>query len=104
MKRCGMVTRLKPEGYENYKRLHASPWPEVRAMIKACHIRNYSIYYRDGLMFSYFEYTGSDFEADMARMAADKTTQEWWAACTPHFDPFEPGMYWSAMEELCHLD
>jgi len=26
---------------------------------------------------SYFEYVGNDFEADMAKMAADPTTQEW---------------------------
>lgn len=103
MKRYGMVTRIKPSGYENYKKLHANPWPEVNAMIKACNIQNYSIYYREGLMFSYFEYTGDDFEADMAKMAADETTRRWWEACTPDFDPYVPGEYWAPMEELYHL-
>jgi hypothetical protein len=45
-------------------------------MIAACNIRNYSIYLHrlpDGnhYLFSYFEYVGSDFAGDMAKMAAD---------------------------------
>jgi L-rhamnose mutarotase len=28
-----MVTRLKPEAYENYKKLHADIWPGVAKMI-----------------------------------------------------------------------
>ena len=39
-------------------------------MIQECNIRNYSIYYRDGYLFSYYEYVGDDYEADMAKMAA----------------------------------
>ncbi len=104
MKRYGMVTRLKPGGYENYKKLHADIWPDVLWMIEHCNIRNYSIYYREGLLFSYFEYVGDDFEKDMAVMAADETTQRWWKACTPDFDPYVPGEYWAPMEELFHLD
>ena len=103
MKRYGMVTRIHPEGIENYKRLHANPWPEVSARIKESNIQNYSIYYRDGQLFSYFEYTGEDFEADMAKMAEHAPTLKWWEACTPHFDPYEPGKYWSEMEEVFYL-
>ena len=61
-------------------------------MIQQCHIRNYSIYLRqldDGrhYLFSYFEYTGTDFAADMAKMAADPTTQRWWSFCKPCQQP-----------------
>jgi L-rhamnose mutarotase len=73
-----MVIGVRPEKLEEYKKLHAAVWPEVLAMIRDCNIRNYSIYYRDGLLFSYFEYIGEDYEADMAKMAADPTTQKWW--------------------------
>lgn len=104
MKRYGMVTRLKPEGYTRYKKLHAAVWPKVLAQITACHIGNYSIYHHQGHLFSYFEYTGDQFEEDMARMAADPVTQEWWKVCTPAFDPYEPGQFWTRMEELFHLD
>ena len=38
-------------------------------------------------LFSYFEYTGSDFAADMAKLAADPTTQRWWEVCKPCHEP-----------------
>ena len=76
MKRYGMVLGLQPGKIEEYKKLHAAVWPDVLKMIKQCHIQNYSIYLHqldDGqhCLFSYFEYTGADFAADMAKMAAD---------------------------------
>ena len=79
-----MPIKVKPEKLEYYKELHANPWPEVNAMLKECNIQNYSIYYRDGLLFSYLEYTGDDFDADMKKMAADPTTQKWWKEMQVH--------------------
>ena len=86
MKRYGMVIGLAPDKVDEYQKLHAAAWPDVLTMIRKCHIRNYSIYLRtleDGrpYLFSYFEYIGSDFSADMAQMAADPTTQRWWSFC-----------------------
>ena len=73
MQRMGMVLGLKPEKVEEYVRLHAAVWPDVLTMISACNIRNYSIYLKrpENLLFSYFEYHGTDYAADMAKMAAD---------------------------------
>ncbi len=112
MKRYGMVIGLRPEKILEYKALHAAVWPDVLRMIKECHIRNYSIYLRrlaDGrpYLFSYFEYTGQDFAADMAKMAADPTTQRWWSVCGPCQEPLRdraPGEWWAGMEEVFHLD
>jgi len=107
MKRYGMVIKVRPEKLEEYKRLHAAVWPDVLDMIKQCHIRNYSIYYKDGFLFSYFEYVGSDFAADMAMMAADSTTQEWWSYCKPCQEPLDTraeGEWWANMEEVFHAD
>ncbi len=107
MRRYGMVIKVRPEKLEEYRRLHASVWPEVLAMIRACNIRNYSIYEKDGYLFSYFEYTGHDFHRDMAKMAADPTTQEWWAHCKPCQQPLESraeGEWWADMEEVFHCD
>ncbi len=70
---------VKSEHFEACKKYHAAVWPEVLKMITACNIRNYSIFHKDDLLFAYMEYTGDDFEADMAKMAADPKTQEWWA-------------------------
>ncbi len=105
--RFGMVIRVKPEKLAEYKALHANPWPGVNKMIRECNIRNYSIYYRDGYLFSYFEYTGTDFEADMQRMAADSLTREWWKLTDPCQEPVESageGVWWADMEEVYHLD
>ena len=107
MQRYGSVIKLKPEKLEEYKKLHAAVWPEVLAMIRACNIRNYSIYYKDGQLFSYFEYHGNDFAADMAKMAADPKTQEWWDIMMPMQIPVEnrqEGEWWAEMEEVFHMD
>ena len=106
--RMGSVIRLRPEHLEEYKRLHADVWPGVLSRLKASHFTNYSIYLKktEFLMFGYFEYTGSDFEADNAAIAADPITQEWWAVCGPMQDPFETradGEWWAEMEEVFHL-
>jgi len=107
MKRFGQVLRLQPGALEEYARLHAAVWPEVLAMITECGIRNYSIYHKDGWLFATFEYHGSDFEADMAKMAADPATQRWWDLCKPLQDPLATraeGEWWATMEELFHAD
>ena len=105
--RYGWVIKVKPEKLDEYKALHADPWPGVNKMIKECNIRNYSIYYRDGYLFSYLEYTGADFETDMQKMAADSLTQQWWKLTDPCQEPVETageGVWWAPMEEVYHLD
>lgn len=112
MKRYGMVIGLRAEKLDEYKKLHAAVWPEVLKMIRECGIRNYSIYLRrldDGrhYLFSYFEYEGENFAADMARMAADPTTQRWWDLCRPCQQPVEerePDEWWAGMEEVFHCN
>ena len=107
MKRYGMVIKVRPEKLEEYKRLHAAAWPEILKMISECNICNYSIYHKDGYLFSYYEYVGDDYEADMARMGADPRTQEWWSLCMPCQEPLETraeGEWWAEMEEVFHHD
>ncbi len=107
MQRYGSVIRLRPEAEERYKAYHAQVWPEVLDMIRKCHIRNYSIYLKDGFLFGYFEYHGTDYQADMAKMAADPKTQEWWAIMEPMQQPLDtraPGEWWARMEEVFHAE
>lgn len=35
VQRYGQIIRLRPERYDEYKQLHAEPWPEVRDRISA---------------------------------------------------------------------
>lgn len=105
MKRYGQVIKVKPEKLDYYKELHAAPWPQVLSMISECNIKNYSIYLKGEYLFAYFEYVGDDFEADMAKMAADPTTQKWWDECMPCQQPLEgnaAGEWWADMEEVFH--
>lgn len=107
MQRHGSVIGVKLDKLEEYKRYHEEVWPEILDMIRQCNIRNYSIYYKDGQLFSYFEYTGDDFDADMAKMAADPRTQDWWDIMMPMQIPLESradGEWWSAMQEVFHTD
>jgi len=110
--RYGMVIGIKPDKIEYYNKLHANPWPGVIAKLKDCHVRNYSIYLRqvndnDWYLFGYLEYDGKDFDADMAKMAADAETQRWWKETDPCQIPLpnrKPGEQWSMMEEVFHMD
>jgi L-rhamnose mutarotase len=107
MKRYGQVIRLQPGVLDKYRRYHADVWPEILDMIRQCNIRNYSIYHKDGYLFACFEYIGDDFGADMAKMAADPKTQEWWAIMKPMQDPLPTraeGEWWANMEEVFHTD
>lgn len=107
MQRIGSVIGLKPENREEYERIHADVWPTVLKQIASSNIRNYSIYRYGDLLFSYFEYVGSDFAADMAKMAADPETQRWWAICEPMQSPVPEradGEWWATLPELFHVD
>lgn len=93
MIRFGQLGKLKPEKVEEYVALHAEPWPGVLKTITDCNLKNYSIY-RHGLeVFAYFEYVGEDYDADMAKMAEDPVTQEWWTHTKPCFEKYaiDPG-------------
>lgn len=107
MQRYGSVIKLRSEKFDEYRRLHANVWPEVLKMIHECNIHNYSIYFKDGYLFSYFEYHGNDFAADMQKMAADPHTQAWWKLTDPCQEPLETrqkGEWWARMEEFFHVD
>jgi L-rhamnose mutarotase len=111
-RRFASVTGLKPEKAARYEDLHAHPWPEVTRMIKKCHIRNYSIYKREiagkTYLFSYLEYTGKDFDADMKIMAANPETRRWWKETDPCQQPLPDaaakGKIWSDAAEVFHLE
>ena len=112
MKRFASVTKVKPDRVAQYVELHADTWPDVLARIKACNIQNYSIFLKkipggEHYLFSYMEYTGEDFEADMEQMATDGVVQQWWGECKPCLEPIEdlpPEEVWATMQEIFHQD
>jgi L-rhamnose mutarotase len=105
----GMCIGLRDADIAEYKRLHADVWPGVLDRISACNIRNYSIFLKEpeNILFAYWEYHGTDFAADQAKIAEDPITQEWWKICGPMQVPFETrkeGEWWAMMEEVFHHD
>jgi L-rhamnose mutarotase len=107
MKRVASVIRLRPEHEQTYRELHGAAWPEVLSALRRANVSNYSIFLRDGMLFSYLEYVGDDYEADMAAIAADETTRRWWQLTDPCQQPVESaaeGEWWAPAEEVFHLD
>ena len=103
MKRCSCVIKVFPEKLEYCKLLHANPWPEVTEAITACRIRNFSIFCREGYLFSYYEYVGNDYAQDMEKLAA--LTRHWLREtdqCQQPINTANPGEWWSEMTELFH--
>jgi len=105
MERYGKVIKVKPEKLDYYKKLHAEPWPEVLKAIKECNLRNFSIYYRDGYLFSYYEYIGEDYDSDMKKLS--EMTKDWLKETDPCQVPVETakeGEWWAEMEEVFHTN
>lgn len=101
VRRFGQVIGLRPERRAEYLALHAAVWPGVEATLRRAHVRNYTIFVHDDVLFGYFEYHGEDLEADLAAIAADPVTREWWTHTDPCQRPLGPGG-WTDMTEVWH--
>ncbi len=107
VKRVGMVIRIRPEKVAEYKRLHADSNPGVRDLLRRANIRNFSIFLRqldDGqyYLFGYYEYSGDNYEGDMAKLAAEPRNKEWLAVTDPMQIPLRGERSWAVMEEVYH--
>lgn len=104
VKRVGMVIRLKPECVAKYRELHADGNPGVRDLLARYHLQNFSIFLRrigeEWFEFGYYEYSGADFEADMAALAAEPRNQAWLEVCDPMQLPLDGENGWAVMERV----
>lgn len=110
VQRYGSVIGLKPEMERRYRELHADVWQSVQSCLASSNVHNYSIYITElegkKYLFSYFEYTGQDFEADMQDIAEDPETQRWWQETDPCQLPLSnraEGDNWTSMERVFFL-
>lgn len=109
VQRMGMVIGLHPEKVSDYKTLHAKPWPEMDAALKAANIGNYSIFLREpeNLLFGYWEYSGTDYATDMARLGVTEITQRWLALTAPCQRPLDSAAandWWSFLPMVYYLE
>jgi len=104
IKRVGMVVGIKPDNIEEYKRLHADGHLGVRDLLNKYHMHNFSIYLAeiDGKWyeFGYYEYTGDNFDGDMAKLAEEPRNIEWLQICDPMQIPLEGETGWREMERV----
>ena len=105
VKRVGMVIGLREDRISEYKALHADDHPGVRDLLSAASMRNFSIFLErmpDGklYLFGCYEYHGEDYEADMARLAAEDRNGEWLAMTDPMQIPFPGQSGWKLMERV----
>lgn len=105
VKRFSAMIGLKPEKEQYYRELQAAVWPGIVDRLRKSNVKNYSIHVADiegrKYLVSYLEYTGTDYEADMAAIAADPETQRWWQETDPCqflLPARKPGSNWSDLE------
>jgi len=104
VKRVGMVVGIRPDKLAEYKQLHADSNPGVRDLLNKYHMHNFSIYLQQiddkWYEFGYYEYTGTDFEGDMARMDKEPRTIEWLKVCDPMQIPLPGAKGWTIMNRV----
>jgi L-rhamnose mutarotase len=101
------VIKLRPEKAAYYEHLHANPFPGVNEVIRQCGITAYQIYRRGAYLFSIMEYSGDDYEYDMAKMAASDITRRWWQEtdpCQTRIEGAGKNEWWSDMELVYDLN
>lgn len=102
----GQIGRLKTDKIQDYESLHAQPWPEVMNVLHSGNLQNYSIFREGTLVFSYYEYIGDDYEADMEKMGKDESMQRWLSLTRPCFEEFgirSDSIYYADMKQLFFL-
>ncbi|MFD3513456.1 L-rhamnose mutarotase [Streptomyces sp. NPDC058657] len=103
MERIAQVIRVRPEKAVEYRKLHEAVPGPVLDRLRAAHIANYSIHLLGDRLFSYFEYHGEDLAADLAALAEDEATQEWWKLTDPlqeRVPEAAPGEWWARAEQV----
>jgi L-rhamnose mutarotase len=105
MLRYGSV--LKVRDVEKYKELHRNVPQAVKDALKKAHIKNYSIFLKDDMLFSYYEYTGIDHDGDFEKMKCIPEVAQWWDICMPlqvPLDTRKAGEWWAFMESVFFLE
>jgi L-rhamnose mutarotase len=108
VKRVGMVVGIRPEKIQEYKELHADSNPGVRDLLSKYNMHNFSIFLHkiDGKFyeFGYYEYTGDNYEEDMAKLDAEPRTKQWLKICDPMQVPLKGEKSWAIMEQVYYND
>lgn len=75
MARVGHMWRAKPGKVDEYRRVHATVWPELEQLFRDAGVTTYAIYAWGDVLFSHMEVT--DYEAMIARFNESEIAQRW---------------------------
>ena len=105
LKRVGMVIKIDSSRIKEYLMLHSDSYPGVRDLLSKYHMKNFSIFLTrldDGTYyeFGYYEYTGGNYEADMAALDAEPRNKSWLKICDPMQIPLKGETSWKKMEQV----
>jgi len=103
--RIGMVIGIHPDKISAYEALHAASNSGVRDLLVKYNMHNFSIYMHKlendhYYLFGYYEYTGSDYKADMEKLNAEPRNQQWLSMTDPMQIPLPGESSWSIMREV----
>jgi L-rhamnose mutarotase len=106
-KRIGMIIGIKPDRIAAYEALHAASNQGVRDLLDKYHMHNFSIYIHKMddshyYLFAYYEYTGNDYQADMATLAREPRNMEWLSQTDAMQIPLPGETSWTKMQEVYH--
>jgi L-rhamnose mutarotase len=102
--RIGMVIGIKPDRIAEYTKLHTGDNCVVRDLLSKYHMENFSIFIHEiegkWYEFGYYEYTGDDYEADMAKLSAEPRNQAWLEVCDATQIPLKGEKSWAKMKSV----
>lgn len=90
MEHVGHVWRVKPGMADEYRRVHATVWPELEALLRGADVTSYVIYLWGEVLFSHMAV--EDYERLVAAYDGDPVAERWEALLTdvleyPNADP-----------------
>jgi L-rhamnose mutarotase len=104
VKRVGMVIGIQPDKIAAYEQLHADSNPGVRDLLDKYHMHNFSIFLEQvngqWYEFGYYEYTGKDYDADMAKLAQEPRNIAWLKTTDPLQIPLSGSDGWTMMKRV----
>ena len=100
MKRFITYAQIKEDMVDEYVRLHENAWPEIYSVIAESNFHNYSISIRGNEVYTYFEYTGNDYDADKAKMEGNPIMKKWHVYTKPCFIRDENGNAYKPLKEI----
>lgn len=104
MARYCLVSRVRPDRLEEYRRLHEQVWPELLEALVDAGWRNYSLFLRaDGTLIGYVE--AEDLTLAQQRVAQTDVNRRWQAVASELFvTDRPPDQAWELVPEVFHLE